>query len=82
MAAKKTDAEKELQQKMRVLLKLFSSGCRTEKQIMNITMEDALKIPGITIEDLRAVMEIQKQVKAHTLFSYLGGGTDEHTDPN
>lgn len=78
MSAKKTDAEKELQQKVKVLLKLFASGCKTEKQIMSIQMEDALKIQGITIDDLRAIMEIQKQVKAHTLFSYLGGGMDEH----
>lgn len=74
MPAKRTEAEALLQQKVRVLSKLYNMGCKTEKQIMSITMEDALKIKGVTVQDLRLIMELQKQVKAHTLYSYLGGG--------
>lgn len=74
MSVKRTEAEQVLQQKVKVLSKLFSSGCKTEKQIMGITMEDALKIKGVTVPELRIIMELQRQVKTHTLYSYLGGG--------
>ena len=33
MAAKKTAAEQGLQQKMKVLAKLFDAGCKTEKDL-------------------------------------------------
>lgn len=77
MPAKRTEAEQAFQRKIRVLSKLFASGCTTEKQISSITMEDALKIKSITVSELWLIMELQKQVKAHTLYSYLGGGAIE-----
>ena len=42
-------------------------------------MESILKIPGITIPDMALIIELQKETKANTLFSYLGGGTDEQS---
>ena len=58
-----------LQQKVKVLNKLFDAKCRTEK--------DLQKIPNITIQDMTVIMELQKATKSGKLFSYLGGGTDE-----
>lgn len=66
-----------LQQKVKVLNKLFDAKCRTEKELQALDMESILKIPNITIQDMTVIMELQKQAKAHTLFSYLGGGEDE-----
>lgn len=68
-----------LQQKFKVLIKLFESNCKTEKALQALTMESILKIPNITIQDMTIIMELQKQSKANKLFSYLGGITDEQT---
>ena len=65
------------QNKVKVLNKLFDSGCDTEKKLQQLDMESILKIPGITIPDMSLIIELQKQTKVNKLFSYLGGGTDE-----
>ena len=77
MAAKKTAAEQGLQQKMKVLAKLFDAGCDTEKKLQQLDMAAILKIPNITIPDMTLIMEFQKQTKVGKLFSYLGGGSEE-----
>lgn len=59
-------------QKIKVLTKLNESGYNTEKQLLSLTMEDILKINGITISDISTIIEFQKSVKAHRFFSYLG----------
>ena len=66
-----------LQQKIKLLSKLFDAGINTEKQLQQLDMERILKIPGITIPEMNLLLELQKQTKANKLFSYLGGGTDE-----
>jgi len=66
-----------LQQKVKVLNKLFDAKCRTEKELQALDMESILKIPNITIQDMTVIMELQKATKANKLFSYLGGGSDE-----
>ena len=71
-----------LNQKIKVLNKLCDAGCTAEKQLQDLKMEDILNIPGITVPEMKEITEIQKQVKNRTLFSYLGGGSDEHADSN
>lgn len=66
-----------LQQKVKVLNKLFDAKGRTEKDLQGLSMESILKIPNITIQDMTVIMELQKATKSGKLFSYLGGGTDE-----
>lgn len=41
-----------------------------------------LKIPNITVQELSIIVSLQKYVKSHTLYSYLGGGTDEQPGQN
>lgn len=65
------------QNKVKVLNKLFDSGCDTEKKLQQLDMEAILKIPNITIPDMGVIMELQKNTKSGKLFSYLGGGSDE-----
>ena len=74
MATKKTAAEQGLQQKMKVLAKLFDAGCKTEKDLK------ALTLPDVTVPDMTVITELQEQVAKNRLFSYLGGGTDEPSD--
>ena len=40
------------QNKVKVLNKLFDSGCDTEKKLQQLDMEAILKIPNITIPDI------------------------------
>ena len=65
------------QNKVKVLNKLFDSGCDTEKKLQQLDMEAILKIPNITIPDMGVIMELQKNTKSGKLFSYLGGGSHE-----
>ena len=66
-----------LQQKVKVLNKLFDAKCKSEKDLQALDMESILKIPNITMQDITIIMELQKATKANKLFSYLGGGSDE-----
>ncbi len=80
MASRKATDNMPLAQKVKVLQKLFDFGCKTEKDLQALDMESILRIPNITIQDMTVIMAFQKQVKAHTLFSYLGGGEDEQNE--
>ncbi len=81
MASKKTTAALTLQQKVKVLQKLFASGCTTEKDLKALSLQSILKIPDITVPDMTVITELQEQVAKNKLFSYLGGGADEqHTE--
>lgn len=66
-----------LQQKVKVLSKLFDSGIDTEKKLQQLDMEQILNVPGITVAEMKLIVELQKQTKANKLFTYLGGGKDE-----
>ncbi len=82
MANRKITENLTLQQKVKVMQKLYDSGCKTEKELQALSMESVLQIEGITIQDMTVIMTLQKQVKAHTLFSYLGGGNNEQDGEN
>ena len=68
MATKK-NANTALQQKVKVLAKLYDSGCKTEKDLKALSLQSILKIPDIS--------ELQEQIAKNRLFSYLGGADDE-----
>lgn len=72
MANKKPTAALTLQQKVKVLTKLFESGCKTEKDLKALNLQSILQIPDMTV-----ITELQEQVAKNRLFSYLGGGADE-----
>ena len=46
------------QNKVKVLNKLFDSGCDTEKKLQQLDMEAILKIPNITIPDMGVIMAV------------------------
>ena len=77
MPAKKTAAELNLQQKVKVLSKLFDAGCKTEKDLKALILPTILKIPDVTVPDMTVITELQEQVAKNRLFSYLGGESDE-----
>lgn len=81
MANKKPTSTLTLQQKVKVLTKLFESGCKTEKDLKALNLQSILQIPDITVPDMTVITELQEQIAKNKLFSYLRGGADEqHTD--
>lgn len=69
-------------QKIKVMSKLYEGGCKTEKDLQTLELAEMLKIPGITVPELTIITELQKGVKTHTLYSYLGGDENEQPDQN
>lgn len=65
------ETRSKFQQKMRVIAKLRDAGCRSEKELNSLPMEMVLTIPGINIQDIGTILEVQKSVKTNHLFSYL-----------
>ena len=66
-----------LQQKVKVLAKLYDSGCKTEKDLKALSLQSILKIPDISVSDMTVITELQEQIAKNRLFSYLGGADDE-----
>ncbi len=77
MASRKATDNLSLAQKVKVLQKLFDSGCKTEKDLKALNLQSILQIPDITVPDMTVITELQEQVAKNRLFSYLGGGADE-----
>ena len=70
------------QQKIKVLTKLYEGGCKTEKELQTLELAEMLKIPSISVPELSIIVDLQRSVKTHTLYSYLGGDENEQPDRN
>lgn len=68
---KKKNALTPLERKMQTILKLKSVGVTTEKALNSVSLEQMLTVEGVTIADLRELVEVQRHVKAHSLYSWL-----------
>lgn len=58
--------------KLAILQQLYDAGVTDEKALAALDVNTILCLDGISIEDLRMMLEIQKQVRAGKLFSFLG----------
>lgn len=65
----------------RTLNRLLDAGYDTEKAILSLSMEDMLRLPGITVTELAVINELQKHVKANKLITFLGGRYPRETNP-
>ena len=63
------------QKAIKVLQCLFEAGYGTEKEIVNMTMDEMLALPGVNVVDLCIISELQKSIKANKVISYLSGKT-------
>ncbi|RGH41847.1 hypothetical protein DW901_02110 [Firmicutes bacterium AM41-5BH] len=61
------------QKAIKVLQRLFDAGYVTEKEIVNMAMDEMLALPGVNVEDLCIISELQKSIKANKVISYLSG---------
>ena len=64
------------QKAIKVIQRLFDSGYGTEKEIVNMTMDEMLALPGVNVADLFIISELQKSIKANKVISYLSGQTE------
>lgn len=63
---------------LRAVTRLIEAGITDEKEIVSLGISRLLEIPNITIQELNAIIELQKAVKAGKVVSFLAGGaTDE-----
>ena len=60
---------------LRAVTRLIEAGISDEKEIVNLGISRLLEIPNITIQELGAISELQKAVKAGKVISFLAGGT-------
>ena len=77
MANRKNADVNTLQAKVKVLKKLQHLGCKTEKELLSLTMMDVLRIEDLSVQDIAIILEFQRRVKRHTLYSYLAGYEEE-----
>lgn len=71
-------AEKAFQNKTKTIAKLIESGVCSEKDLLSLDMASALKLPDVRIQDLTIISELQINVKANKLFSYLSSGGESN----
>ena len=64
------------QKAIKVLQRLFDAGYGTEKEIVNMTMDEMLALPGVNVADLCIISELQKSIKTNKVISYLSGKTE------
>ena len=62
------------QKAIKVLQRLFDAGYGTEKEIVNMAMDEMLALPGVNVADLCIISE--KSIKANKVISYLSGKTE------
>ena len=56
------------QKAVKVLQRLFDAGYGTEKEIVNMTMDEMLALPGVNVADLCIISELQKSKQSDKLF--------------
>lgn len=57
----------------KTLDKLFSAGFTTDKSILNMQMEDLLKIPSLTAVETNIIIEFKKAIKNKQIIAFLSG---------
>ena len=62
---------------LRAVTRLIEAGITDEKEIVNLGISRLLTIPNITIQELSAINELQKAVKAGKVISFLAGEVDD-----
>ena len=59
---------------IKVLNEVLDAGFTEEKAIAAMTIDDILKMQGVTVTDIGIINELQKSIKANKVVAFLGGG--------
>jgi hypothetical protein len=62
------------QKAVRSIGKLMEAGFDSEKAITGMSVDDMLRLPGISVGEISTINEIQKAVRAGKIITFLGGG--------
>ena len=54
-------------------LDIISAGFTTDKSILNMQMEDLLKIPSLTAVETNIIIEFKKAIKNKQIIAFLSG---------
>ena len=57
---------KKSEESNKVLQRLFDAGYGTEKEIVNMTMDEMLALPGVNVVDLCIISELQRKALRQT----------------
>ena len=63
--------------RLQALKIMVGEGADTEKKITAMTVEDIVMIDKIKAEDIRLILQLQKEVRKRNLVGFLTKGTDE-----
>lgn len=63
-----------LQQKVKLMGKLFDAGIVSEKSLQDMSTGQMIGIDAITIPEIGMILEFQKNVRSNHLYSYLAEG--------
>ena len=58
---------------VKTISRLLQEGFTTEKDILAMTMDDILLMPGISLVEIGMINNLQKAIRANKVISYLGG---------
>ena len=61
--------------KKKLLDKLGKKGFDTEKKVNAIDMQAAVD-NGFSMDEMSGILDLQKAIKAHTVYSFIMGGSD------
>ena len=64
------------QKAIKVIQRLFDAGYGTEKEIVNMTIDEILALSGVNVADLCIISELQKSIKTNKVISYLSKKTE------
>ncbi len=75
-------AKNNISNEVKVLIKVFDSGYKTEKEITSLTIDKILAIENITVNDISMINELQKAIKSGKTITFLGGGINGEEQQN
>lgn len=58
---------------VKTITKLLEEGFASEKDILAMTVDDMLLLPGISVTEISLINDLQKAIKGNKVISYLGG---------
>lgn len=63
--------------------KLLEAGFATEKDILSMTLDEILRLPGIRLADIKCINELQKSIRENKIITFLcNNSSSSNTNPD
>lgn len=72
--------KKNLNQITKLLEKIFKAGFTTEKDILNIQLDDLVKLNDITGNEIMIIIELKKAIRNKKLIAFLSGTEEKKVE--